>query len=107
MIETCHLINVVNFFSKLFQLCAAKKGVFLNFINKEICIDKKKQASHRDTSEHKWQYLINKRKYIYEKHFGEPNVFIVKNLNNINSLFKNIEDDKPKIIPKKLIIYVK
>lgn len=67
----------------------------------------KKQASHKDTSEHKWQYLINKRKYTHEKHFDDPNVFIVKNLNNINSLFKNTEDDEPKIIPKKLVIYVK
>ena len=81
---------------------SGKTNALLNLINKQEDIDKI-YLYVKDPYELKYQYLINKRQEVGQKHFNNPNAFIEYS-NDINEVYDNIEDYNPKREHKVLIV---
>ena len=65
----------------------------MNLINNHPDIDKRYLYA-KDPYEAKYQYLINKREKVGLDHFNDPRAFI-EYLNDIQEVYKNIEDYNP------------
>ena len=82
---------------------SGKTNALLNLINKQEDIDKI-YLYVKDPYELKYQYLINKRQEVGQKHLNNPNAF-VEYSNDINEVYDNIEDYNPKREHKVLIVF--
>ena len=82
---------------------SGKANVLLNLINNEPDIDKAHLYT-KDLYEAKYQYLINKREKVGLDHFKDPRAFI-EDSNNMQDVYKNIEDYNPGKKRKMLIVF--
>ena len=82
---------------------SGKTNALLNLINNQPDIDKIYLYA-KDPYEKKNQYLINKREKVGLNHFNDPKAFIEYS-NDMQDVYKNIEDYNPIKKPKVLIIF--
>ena len=75
----------------------------MNLINSQPDIDKIYLYAN-DPYEAKFQYLINKREKVGFNHFKDPRTFMEYS-NDMQDVYKNIEDDNPGKKRKILIIF--
>ena len=75
----------------------------MNLINNQLDIDKI-YLHAKDPYEAKYQYLINKREKVGLDHFKDPRAFI-KYSNDMQDVYKNIEDYNPGKKRKILIVF--
>ena len=75
----------------------------MNLINNQPDIDKI-YLYVKDPCERKYQYLINKREKVGLDHFNDPRAFIEYS-NDIQDIYKNIEDYNPRKKGKVLIVF--
>ena len=80
-----------------------KTNALLNLIDNQPNIDKIYLYA-KDSYEAKYQYLINKREKVGQNHFDDPKAFI-KYSNEMQDVYKNIEDYNPRKNRKVLIIF--
>ena len=65
----------------------------MNLINNQPDIDKTYLYA-KDPYEAKYQYLVNKREKVGLDHFKDPKAFM-ENSNNMQDVYRNIEDYSP------------
>ena len=82
---------------------SGKINALLNLINNQPDIDKIYLYA-KDPYEKKYQYLINKRQNVGLNHFKDPKAFMEYS-NDIQDVYKNIEDYNPIKKRKVLIIF--
>ena len=82
---------------------SGKTNVLLNLINNQPDIDKIYLYA-KDPYEAKYQYLINKREKVGLDHFDDPKAFM-EYLNDMQDVYKNIEDYNPGRKRKILIVF--
>ena len=82
---------------------SGKINALLNLINNQPDIDKIYLYA-KDPYEKKYQYLINKRQNVGLNHFKDPKAFMEYS-NDIQDVYKNIEDYNPIRKRKVLIIF--
>ena len=82
---------------------SGKANALLNLINNQPNIDKI-YLNAKDPYEAKYQYLINKREKVEQNHFDDHKAFIEFS-NNIQDVYKNIEDYNPRKDRKLLIVF--
>ena len=82
---------------------SGKTNALLNLINNQPDIDKIYLYA-KDPYEVKYQYLINKREKVGQNHFDDRKAFIEYS-NDMQDVYKNIEDNKPRKKRKILIIF--
>ena len=82
---------------------SGKTNVLLNLINNQPDIDKIYLYA-KDPYEAKYQYLINKREKVGLDHFKDPKAFMEYS-NDMDNLYKNIENYKPGKKRKILIVF--
>ena len=82
---------------------SGKTNALLNLINNQPGIDKIYLYA-KDPYEKKYQYLINKRENVGLNHFNDPKVFMEYS-NDMQDVYKNIEDYNPVKKRKVLIIF--
>ena len=82
---------------------SGKTNTLLNLINNQPDIDKIYLYA-KDPYEKKYQYLINKREEVGLDHFNDPKTFI-KYSNEMQDVYKNIEDYNPIKKRKVLIVF--
>ena len=82
---------------------SGKTNALLNLINNQPDIDKI-YLYPKDPYEKKYQYLINKREKVGLNHFNDPKAFIEYS-NDMQDVYKNIEDYNPIKKRKVLIIF--
>ena len=82
---------------------SGKTNALLNLINTQPDIDKIYLYA-KDPYEKKYQYLINKREKVGLNHFNDPITFMEYS-NDMQGVYKNIEDDNPIKKRKVLIIF--
>ena len=82
---------------------SGKTNALLNLMNDQPDIDKIYLYA-KDLYEKKYQYLINKRENVGLNHFNDPKAFIEYS-NDIQDVYKNIEDYNPIKKRKVLIIF--
>ena len=82
---------------------SGKTNALLNLISNQPYIDKIYLYA-KDPSEKKYQYLINKRENVGLNHFNDPKDFIEYS-NDMQDVYKNIEDYNPIKKRKALIIF--
>ena len=75
----------------------------MNLINNQPDIDKI-FLNAKDPYETKYQYLINKREKAGLNHFNDPKAFMEYS-NDMQDVYKNIEDYNPIKKRKKLIVF--
>ena len=75
----------------------------MNLINDQLDIDKIYLYA-KDPHEAKYQYLINKREKVGLDHFKDPRAFM-ENSNDMQDVYKNIEDYNPVKKRKILIVF--
>ena len=80
-----------------------KTSALLNLINNQSDFDKIYLYAE-NPYEHKYQYLINKRKSVGLKHFNNPKAFI-EYFNDMHDVFKNIDHYNPDKENKILIVF--
>ena len=80
-----------------------KTNELLNLINNQPDIDKIYLYA-KDPYETKYQYLINKREKVGLNHFNGPKAFMEYS-NDMQDVYKNIEDYNPKKTRKILIVF--
>ena len=80
-----------------------KTNTLLNLTNNQPDIDKIYLYA-KDPYESKYQYLINKRKKVGLDHFNDAKAFMDYS-NDMQDIYKNIEDHNPKEKRKVLIIF--
>ena len=83
---------------------SGKTNVLLNLINNQPDIDKIYLYA-KDPYEAKYQYLINKREKVGLDHFKDPKAFMEYS-NDMDNLYKNIENYKPGKKRKILIVFI-
>ena len=82
---------------------SGKTNALLNLINNQPDIDKILLYA-KDPYEKKYQYLINKREKVAINHFNDPKAFMEYS-NDMQDVYKNIEDYNPINKRKVLIIF--
>ena len=82
---------------------SGKTNALLNLINNQPDIDKIYLYA-KDPYEKQYQYLINKREQVGLNHFDDPKAF-VEYSNNMQDVYKNIEDYNPIKKGKVLIVF--
>ena len=82
---------------------SGKTNSLLNLINNQPDIDKIYLYA-KDPYEQKYQYLINKREKVGLNHFNDPKAFMEYS-NDMQDVYKNIEDYNPIKKRKVLIIF--
>ena len=82
---------------------SGKTNALLNLINNQPDIDKIYLYA-KDPYEKKYQYLINKREKVGLNHFNDPKAFLEYS-NDIQDVYKNIEDYNPITKRKILIVF--
>ena len=82
---------------------SGKTNALLNLINNQPDIDKIYLYA-KDPYENKYQYLINKREKVGLNHFNDPKAFMEYS-NDMQDVYKNIEDYNPIKKRKVLIIF--
>ena len=82
---------------------SGKTNALLNLINNQPGIDKIYSYA-KDPYETKYQYLINKREKVGLDHFDDPKAFM-EYLNDMQDVYKNIEDYNPGKKRKILIVF--
>ena len=82
---------------------SGKTNALLNLINNQPDIDKIYLYA-KDPYEKKYQYLINKREKVGLNHFNDPKAFMEYS-NDMQDIYKNIEDYNPIKKCKVLIIF--
>ena len=82
---------------------SGKTNALLNLINNQPDIDKRYLYA-KNPYEAKYQYLINKREKVELDHFEDPKAFIEYS-NDMQDVYKNIEDYNPGKKSKVLIIF--
>ena len=82
---------------------SGKTNALLNLINNQPGIDKIYLYA-KDPYETKYQYLINKREKVGLDHFDDPKAFM-EYLNDMQDVYKNIEDYNPGKKRKILIVF--
>ena len=82
---------------------SGKTNALLNLINNQPDIDKIYLYA-KDPYEKKYQYLINKRENVGLNHFNDPKAFMEYS-NDMQDVYKNIEDYNPIKKRKVLIIF--
>ena len=82
---------------------SGKTNALLNLINNQPDVDKIYFYA-KDPYEAKYQYLINKREKVGLDHFDDPKAFIEYS-NDIQDVYKNIEDYNPRKNRKVLIVF--
>ena len=82
---------------------SGKINALLNLINNQPDIDKIYLYA-KDPYEAKYQYLINKREKLELDHFNDPKAFIEYS-NNMQDVYKNIEDYNPYKKRKVIIVF--
>ena len=82
---------------------SGKTNALLNLINNQPDIDKIYLYA-KDPYETKYQYIINKREKVGLDHFGDSKAFIEYS-NDMQDLYKNIEDYNPRKKRKVLIVF--
>ena len=82
---------------------SGKTNALLNLINNQLDIDKIYLYA-KDPYERKYQYLINKREKVGLDQFNNPRTFIEYS-NDMQDVFKNIEDYNPGKKRKILIVF--
>ena len=82
---------------------SGKTNALLNLINNQPHIDKIYLYA-KDPYEKKYQYLINKREKVGLNHFNDPKAFMEYS-NDMQDVYKNIEDYNPIKKRKVLIIF--
>ena len=82
---------------------SGQTNALLNLINSQPDIDKIYLYA-KDPYEKKYQYLINKRENVGLNHFNDPKAF-VEYSNDMQDVYKNIEDYNPIKKRKVLIIF--
>ena len=82
---------------------SGKTNALLNLINNQPDIDKIYLYA-KDLYETKYQYLINKREKVGLDHFDDPEAFMEYS-NDMQDVYKNIEDYNPIINRKVLIVF--
>ena len=82
---------------------SGKTNALLNLINNQPNIDKIYLYA-KDPYEKKYQYLINKRENVGLNHFNDPKAFMEYS-NDMQDVYKNIEDYNPIKKHKVLIIF--
>ena len=89
----------------LIAVCSGsgKTNALLNLINNQLDIDKIYLYA-KDPYEAKYQYLINKREKVGLDHFNDPKAFMEYS-NNIEDVYKNIENYNPGKKRKILIVF--
>ena len=80
-----------------------KTNKLLNLINNQLDIDKIYLYA-KDPYEAKYQYLINKREKVVLDHFEDPKAFMEYS-NDMQDVYKNIEDYNPGRKRKILIVF--
>ena len=80
-----------------------KTNALLNLINNQPDIDKIYLYA-TDPYEAKYEYLINKREKVGLDQFNDPRAFI-EHSNDIQDVYKNIEDYNPNKKRKTLIVF--
>ena len=75
----------------------------MNLINNQLDIDKIYLYA-KDPYEAKYQYLINKREKVVLDHFEDPKAFMEYS-NDMQDVYKNIEDYNPGRKRKILIVF--
>ena len=84
-------------------LGSGKTNSLLNLINNQPDVDKIYLYA-KDPYEAKYQYLINKPEKVGLDHFKDPKTFL-KCSNDIQDVYKNIEDYNPGKKPKIIIVF--
>ena len=82
---------------------SGKTNALLNLINNQPDIDKIYMYA-KDSYEAKYQYLVNKRKKVGLNHYDDPKAFM-EYLNDMQDVYKNIEDYNPRKNRKVLIVF--
>ena len=82
---------------------SGKTNALLNLINDQPNIDKIYLYA-KDPYEAKYQYLIDKREKVGLDHFDDPKA-LMEYSNDMQDVYKNIEDYNPKITHKVLIVF--
>ena len=82
---------------------SGKTNALLNLINNQPDIDKIYLYA-QDPYHKKYQYLINKREKVGLNHFNDPKAFMEYS-NDMQDVYKNIEDYNPRKKRKVLIIF--
>ena len=82
---------------------SGKTNALLNLINNQPDIDKIYLYA-KDPYQAKYQYLVNKREKVGLDHFDDPKAFIEYS-NNMQDVYKNIEDYNPRKNRKVLIVF--
>ena len=82
---------------------SGKTNALLNLINNQPDIDKIYLYA-KDPYAQKYQYLINKREKVGINHFNDPKAFMEYS-NDMQDVYKNIEDYNPKEKRKILIVF--
>ena len=82
---------------------SGKTNALLNLINNQLDIDKIYLYA-KDPYERKYQYLINKREKVGLDQFKDPKAFM-KYSNDMQDVYKNIEDYNPEKKRKILIVF--
>ena len=82
---------------------SGKSNALLNLLNNQPDIDKI-YLYGKDPYEAKYQYLVNKREKVGLDHFRDPKAFMEYS-NDIQDVYKNIEDYNPNKNRKILIVF--
>ena len=82
---------------------SGKTNALLNFINNQPDVDKIYLYA-KDPYEAKYQYLINKHEKVGLCHYDDPKGFMEYS-NDMQDVYKNIEDDNPRKNRKVLIVF--
>ena len=82
---------------------SGKTNALLNLINNQTNIDKMYLYT-KDPYKAKYQYSINKRENVGLDHFDDPKAFMEYS-NDMQDVYKNIEDYNPKKTRKVLIVF--
>ena len=82
---------------------SGKTNALLNLINNQPDIDKIYLYA-KDPYERKYQYLISKHEKVGSNHFNDPKAFMEYS-NDMQDVYKNIEDYNPIKKRKKLIVF--
>ena len=82
---------------------SGKTNALLNLINNQLDINKIYLYA-KDPYEAKYQYLINKREKLGLDHYDDPKAFMEYS-NNMQDVYKNIEDYNPNNNRKVLIVF--
>ena len=82
---------------------SGKTNSLFNLINQQSDIDKI-YLHAKDPYEPKYQFLIKKREDVGTKHFNDSKAFI-ENSNNMDDIYKNIEEYNPNKKRKILIVF--